>query len=1089
MKKHRGKTLFLVLLGLAVLMAHAETPEQVRGKKQAAALWRPADGDAAAFEAFARANTASDAATRDALFTRLSAAVVSLEGHMREASRDLRMHVDLDRGPILPFDEALAAYDPGAHLTDDLFENKVAFTTLLNFPVYTLEEKLRLGSAWTRRQWAEARLADRFATRVPASVNLAIAKAQSDSAQYIASYNIWMHHLVDDKGVRLFPAKMRLLSHWNLRDEIKSDYADKERGRAKQRAIRKVMERIVDQTIPKAVLDNPSVDWNPFTNEVHPAAVKDYEDVDVPEKEAGPGPEPDTRYATLLADFRAVRQADPYSPTAPTFIARKFDEDRQIPEARVRKMLEEVLSSPLVPKVAALIEKRLGRKLSPVDVWYPGFRPQPAQSGAELDALVRAKYPTPEAYAKDIPNLLAKLGFSNEKAQEVAARIEVHPARGSGHASGAELKGYKAYLRTRVEKDGMNYKGYNIAVHEMGHNVEQTFSLYEIDEPLLQGVPNTAFTEALAFVFQGHDLELLGLAKPSEKARAEKVLDAFWGAYEIAGVGLVDMGVWHFMYEHPEAAPAELKAATLAIARDVWNRFYTPVLGEKDVTLLAVYSHMIEAFLYLPDYSIGHMIAFQIERQMEKAGAIGPEFERMAKLGNIAPDLWMTEATGVPVGPEALLAETEKALSTMTSAAETNEVLPFIADDYPKALAFARAERKPIFLEAWAPWCHSCRSMRAFVFNDKALERQAGRFVWLSINTEKRENAAVLAKFPVQAWPSFYVIDPKSEKVVLRYVGGATVPQLQRILDDGERATSEAGRSPRPDEILAKADRFFAEGKNVEAADAYRAALPGLPPSSPSYTRTVDSLLFALTVSRQPEPCATIARDAFPHLRSSPSAANVAGSGLDCAVSLPKDAPQKAPLVQALAADAREVLGGKRAGLAVDDVSSLYQSLASAREDAGDETGKKKALEEWAAYLEGEAAVAKTAEGRAAFDAHRITAYLELGQPERGIPMLEASERDVPGDYNPPARLALAYRAMKKYDEALAASDRALQHAYGPRKLVILSARADIYDKKGDRAGARKTRENALAWAEALPKEQVSERQIAALKKQLETPK
>ncbi|HEX2758029.1 MAG TPA: hypothetical protein VHP60_05985, partial [Thermoanaerobaculia bacterium] len=555
-------------------------------KKQAAALWRPADGDAAAFEAFARANTASDAAARDALFTRLSAALVSLEGHRREAGRDLQMHVDLDRGPILPFDEALAAYDPGAHLTDDLFENKLAFTTLLNFPVYTLDEKLRLGSAWTRRQWAEARLADHFATRVPASVNLAIAKAYSDSAQYIASYNIWMHHLVDDKGVRLFPPKMRLLSHWNLRDEIKSDYADKERGPAKQRAIRKVMERIVDQTIPKAVLDNPNVDWNPFTNKVRRAAVKDS---DLPEKPVGPGPEPDTRYATLLADFRAVRQADPYSPTAPTFIARKFDEERQIPEARARKMLEDVLSSPLVPKVAVLIEKRLGRKLSPVDVWYPGFRPQPAQSAAELESLVRAKYPTPEAYAKDIPNLLVKLGFSKERADEVAARIEVHPARGSGHASGAALKGYKAYLRTRVAKDGMNYKGYNIAVHEMGHNVEQTFSLYDVDFPLLQGVPNTAFTEALAFVFQGHDLELLGLAKPSAMARAEKTLDAFWGAYEIAGVGLVDMGVWHFMYEHPEATPAELKAATLAIAREVWNRFFAPVLGEKDVTLLAVY--------------------------------------------------------------------------------------------------------------------------------------------------------------------------------------------------------------------------------------------------------------------------------------------------------------------------------------------------------------------------------------------------------------------------------------------------------------------------------------------------------------------
>jgi hypothetical protein len=32
------------------------------------------------------------------------------------------------------------------------------------------------------------------------------------------------------------------------------------------------------------------------------------------------------------------------------------------------------------------------------------------------------------------------------------------------------------------------------------------------------------------------------------------------------------------------------------------------------------------------------------------------------------------------------------------------QVLPFISDDYAKALAEARARRVPIFIEAWAPW-------------------------------------------------------------------------------------------------------------------------------------------------------------------------------------------------------------------------------------------------------------------------------------------------------------------------------------------------------------------------------------------------
>jgi hypothetical protein len=31
-------------------------------------------------------------------------------------------------------------------------------------------------------------------------------------------------------------------------------------------------------------------------------------------------------------------------------------------------------------------------------------------------------------------------------------------------------------------------------------------------------------------------------------------------------------------------------------------------------------------------------------------------------------------------------------------------VLPFIADDYARAVAEAKARKVPIFIEAWAPW-------------------------------------------------------------------------------------------------------------------------------------------------------------------------------------------------------------------------------------------------------------------------------------------------------------------------------------------------------------------------------------------------
>jgi len=634
-----------------------------RGLRQVAEFWRAEDGDASAFEEFVRSSFAGDPATLDTMFSRFQALLEQLNGHMHEINRAFRQQADLDAGPVLPFDEIFAGYDPAAHVNDDFFNNKLAFVVLLNFPLTTLQQRLADGPNWTRRQWAEARLAEQFSKRIPSSVNLELARASSEADSYIAQYNIWMHHVLDDSNQRLFAPKLRLLSHWNLRDEIKADYADAQHGLAKQRGIQQVMERIITQSIPQVVVDNPNVDWNPWTNAVKAAAEKDSDKPALANLPVTNAPEPSTRYAMLSLTFRAERKVDPYSPTAPTLIARRFDEDREIPEQRVRAMLEQVVTSPLVPQVAKLIQSRLGRPLEPFDIWYDGFRARGAYTEAQLDEIVAKKYPTAEAYRKDIPNILMKLGFTSERAQYLADHIAVDPARGSGHAMGAAMRGEKAHLRTRVESSGMNYKGFNIAVHEMGHNVEQTFSLNEVDYTLLEGVPNTAFTEALAMVLQGHDLEILGLAAPDARTEALKTLNDFWNTYEISGVALVDMAVWHWMYDHPDHTPQQLRDATVQIAKDIWNRYYAPVFGKKDVVLLAIYSHMIDSVLYLPDYPIGHLIAFQVEEQMKKAGAIGPEFERMSTMGRVTPDLWMIHATGKPVGADALLDATKDALA------------------------------------------------------------------------------------------------------------------------------------------------------------------------------------------------------------------------------------------------------------------------------------------------------------------------------------------------------------------------------------------------------------------------------------------
>jgi hypothetical protein len=653
----------------------AERARIERGVAQAARYWRAEDGDAAAFEAFVRDEFIPRGPRLEATFARFEFALERVNGYLNSLNRDLKRGVDLDIGEILPLDRRLAGWDVAAHVPDDLFSTKVAFVGLVNFPLTSLDARLREGGSWSRRQWAEARLAQAFARRVPADVAAEAARAYTEADAYIGAYNVLLHHVLTRDGRRLFPPGLRLITHWNLRDELKAQYAASD-GLPRQRLIARVMEAIVRQEIPEAVIDNPLLDWTPETGAVAASPVKDLEPP--PGKgnglaaqrdslpQAAPQREPDTRYRRWLDVFQAERRADPYWPDAPTFVERRFNVDREIPETEVRALFEALLTSPVGARAARLVAKRLGRPLEPFDIWYAGFKPRAKYTEAQLDALTKRKYPTPEAYAADMPRLLTGLGFSPERARFLSERIVVDPSRGAGHASGAQRRDDQAHLRTRVGSGGMDYKGYNIAVHEMGHNVEQVFSVTTIDHTLLMGVPNNAFTEALAFVFQARDLELLGLGGPDPQARHLRALEEFWAAREIAAVALVDMDAWRWLYAHPDATPAQLREAVVRLSQDVWNRHFAPLFETRDVTLLGIYSHLVSYGLYMPDYPLGRLIAFQIERHFERSGKpLGEEFERLAQQGRLTPDAWMRQGVGAPLSAQPLLDAAAEALDAL----------------------------------------------------------------------------------------------------------------------------------------------------------------------------------------------------------------------------------------------------------------------------------------------------------------------------------------------------------------------------------------------------------------------------------------
>ncbi len=370
--------------------------------------------------------------------------------------------------------------------------------------------------------------------------------------------------------------------------------------------------------------------------------------------------------------------------------------------------------------------------------------------------------------------------------------------------------------------------------------------------------------------------------------------------------------------------------------------------------------------------------------------------------------------------------------------------------------------------------------MRSFVFTDAALERHAGRFAWLSIDAEKEQNAGFLAKYPIKAFPTMFVIDPTKERATLRWVGGATVTQLTSLLDDSDRAWRRRGRGS--DAALAKADRLSAEGKDDEAARAYRKVIDRASPGWAGRDRAVESLLTALGMSGKDAECVDLATRELPAQRTA-HFVNVAASGLGCALSIEN---AKEPVARFETA-VLSALSDPPVPMSGDDRSGLYGLLHGAREAAGDEPGAKRVAGEWLDFLEREAAAATNPAARAVFDSHRLGAAMALGEPQRAVAALTQSEKDFPQDFNPPARLAIAYRELGQLDDALAAIDRALTLAYGPRKIRVYSTRADILEKKGDAAGARATVDDALKYAEGLPKSQVSPRTIEGLRKRLAT--
>ena len=408
----------------------------------------------------------------------------------------------------------------------------------------------------------------------------------------------------------------------------------------------------------------------------------------------------------------------------------------------------------------------------------------------------------------------------------------------------------------------------------------------------------------------------------------------------------------------------------------------------------------------------------------------------------------------------------------------------FIENDLAGAAARARAEGKALFVDAWAPWCHTCLSMKNFVLGDPALAALGDRVVFASIDTDRPEAAAFLARHTVKAWPTFFVLDPTADRVVGYWAGSASLGELRGMVVEG-LAEMRGSLTDPASRAFVEARAAHAAGNLEGAATAYARAVAAAPPAWPSRGAAFVGWMEVLAGAKAWSECARVGQAHAGEVRGSSAPGDFASYLLTCAEKLPAG-PEPLAARKAAVALLREITVRPPADASVDDRQDALDQLADGLAALGDEPGAHAAQQARATLLEQAASAAKSPEQAQTFDYARAGAYAALGRADEAVHMLEQREREMPGSYEPPARLAGVLYKTGRLPEALSAIDRAIERAYGPRRLRYLKLRADILAKKGDLAGALAVRREEVKGWEGLAPGQASPEQLAEARRRLE---
>jgi hypothetical protein len=622
----------------------------MRGTAQLGKSWRKSDGTGEDFKKFCTDNFLAGADV-NSNFQRIQQNISLQNGYLAKIRFQLSESVKFTDGTEVKADQYFRNSIPES----DPWQGKLAQFIKLNYPYYSLDDKRLQGKDWDREKWAMVRLGDLFANRPDPGFKADAADEVAEFGKYIGSYFFRMNHICAPDGTYPFSEPLKLHSHFGLRDNLKGDYT-RPGGLPRQEITGKLVEHITGGTVPKEFISDTATRWNPWTNQLY-------------RMEAGKmvkmegTPEGARRSAGLLAHFKSKSSADQLYEPGSTVIRRTFENSNLKPE-EVENIIRTFLSDPVIASVGKLIAKRLGRPLQPFDIWYSGFQSQSAYPASMLDSITRARYPDPLALQKDLPSILLKMGFTQQEASYVGTHAVVRPVRVGGYSDQPVMRGDTSLMTTVFNADGLDYKGYRIAMHELGHVVCGVYSTKDIDHFLLADVPTGGITEGFAEMLAYKNMEGLGLQKGSfEEQKEHLALASLWYMVDLGGQALTDIETWKWMYANPTADAGELRSAILRISGEIWNQYYAPVFGGiRDQHILSVYNHFITGSLYLYNYFLGNVMMFQLYDAF-MPGKLAEGLKNACNEGNTLPELWMKNAVNQGISLDPLLKAARQAVN------------------------------------------------------------------------------------------------------------------------------------------------------------------------------------------------------------------------------------------------------------------------------------------------------------------------------------------------------------------------------------------------------------------------------------------